>query len=119
MARALRAHCRPGDLVLSPPDIGRYAGAFSACTPYVSHPAAPGFAQRDDEVRRFYEQPDPGSGTALLDRACLAHLVLPAAASLAAHAGPGAPLRAVETIGQGPQAISIYSRVGPRPAACP
>jgi hypothetical protein len=112
-ARALRAHCRPGDLVLSPPDIGRYASAFSACSPYVSHPAAPGFAERDAEVRRFYEEPDPASGQALLDRACVAHLVLPATASLAVHAGPGAPFRAVETVGQAPRAITLYSRMAP------
>jgi hypothetical protein len=116
-ARALRAACRPGERLLSPPDIGLYAGGYSACTPYVSHAAAAGFDEREAEVRRFYEARDPAWGAALLDRACIAHLVLPLASPLEAHAGAGAPFHAVAVAGRAPRAIVVYSRTGPPPCA--
>jgi hypothetical protein len=112
VARALRGHCRPGEILLAPPDIGLYAGGFSACTPYVSHAAAAGHAERAEAVRAFYQGRDPAAGAALLERACAAHLVLPASAALADHAG-GAPFRPVQAVGMPPRAIAIYSRVAP------
>lgn len=115
VARALRAPCRVGDVVVSPPDIGLYAGGFSACTPYVSHAAAAGFDEREAEVRAFYRATDPAAGAALLERACAAHVVLPAGAPIAAFAGPGAPYRAVATAGKPPRAITVHSRVGGPP----
>jgi hypothetical protein len=112
VARALREPCRPGEVVLSPPDIGLYAGGLSSCTPYLSHAAAAGYEARAAEVRRFYESPDPVAGAALLARSCATHVVLPAAASLAAHAGADAPYRASALAGRPPQAIAVYSRAG-------
>ena len=114
-ALALRAPCRPGDVAVAPPDIGLYVGGLTACTPYVSHRAAPGFHDRDARVREFYRSPDPAGGAAFLDGVCAAHVVLPAS-SAAAHAG-AAPFRPVALAGSGPRAIAVQSRTGPPPCA--
>ena len=112
-AHALRTNPRRGDVVLSPPDIGRYAAAFTACTPIVSHAGAPGHADRAAAVRRFYEEPDPAFGASLAARYCVAHLVLPAAAAIERHLDDAASYRAVAVMGEGPRAIAVYSRAVP------
>jgi len=77
VAERLRAICRPGDVVLAPPDVGLYAGGLSPCWPYVSHAAAPAYPERDREARRFYS-PDAGPERgAIVDRACARVVVLP------------------------------------------
>jgi hypothetical protein len=118
-ARALRPHCRPGDLVLAPPDIGLYAAGLTACGAYVSHPAAAGFEERAAEVRDFYSRSDPGARAALLDRHCVSHVVLPAGGGdvPAAWLGPDTPFRRVVSAGRGPGAVDVYARPGG--AACP
>jgi hypothetical protein len=84
VASALRAACRPGDLALAPADIGLYVGGLTPCWPYVSHPAAPDYTQRVEEVTRFYGPAStPARRAALLDRACIAHVVVPPALGVA------------------------------------
>jgi hypothetical protein len=118
VARALRAHCDRGDVVLAPPDIGRYASGFSSCTPWVSHPAAEGFEERSDAAKAFYDRPDRGLGAALVARSCAAHVVLPAAAAADAYLGAEAPrFRRVASAGAGAHAIAVYSRDGAPPCA--
>ena len=115
-AYALRGTCRAGDVVMAPPDIGLYAGGVSACTPWVSHGGGPGFAEKADEARRFYGTPDPATGRALLERACAAHVVLPAGQPLESVTASAAEFRvSALTTGAG-RAIAIHSR--PLPAAC-
>ena len=109
-AHALRERCRPGDVLLSPPDIGRYAAAFTSCTPLVSHAGAPGHAEREAAVRRFYEHPDPALGAAMAGRYCVSHLVLPAAAAIERHLEDAASYRAVAVVEEGPRALVVYSR---------
>jgi hypothetical protein len=111
-ALALRGTCRPGDLVLAPPDIGLYAIGLSACHAYVSHPAGPGYASRVAEVRAFYASDSPAVRRALLDRHRVTHLVLPGDAGLrpVGWLGADTAFRAVARVGVGPDAITVYSR---------
>jgi hypothetical protein len=76
--RALRQVCRPGDLVLAPPEIGRLVGGLTPCWPFVSHPAAPDFVARYLEVARFYG-PDstPAERATLLAMVRPSYVVLP------------------------------------------
>ena len=112
IAAALRPHCQPGDRVLSPPDIGLYAGGLTACGAYVAHPAAAGFEMRDAEVKDFYAAALPAARAALLDRHCLSHVVLPGGAGEVPRAwlGPDTPFRLVASAGRGPMVIDAYAR---------
>jgi hypothetical protein len=108
---ALRDLCRPGDRVLAPPDIGLYALGLSACSPFVSHPAAPDFGARLTEARAFYQGLPPAERAALLDRHGVTHFVLPGDAGPrpAAWLGPQTPFRAAARVGP-PPGITIYAR---------
>jgi hypothetical protein len=77
VVRELRSACRPGDLVLAPPEVGLLLGGLTPCWPYVSHPAAPDHAPRAEAVRAFYGAA-PAQRAALLDASCIAHVVGPA-----------------------------------------
>jgi hypothetical protein len=112
IARALRPHCRTGDLLLSPPDIGLYVSGLTACGAYVAHPATAGFAEREAEVKEFYTRDDPAARAALLDRHCLSHVVLPGGGGdvPSAWLGPDTPFRRVAEAGRGPAAIDAYAR---------
>jgi hypothetical protein len=121
IARALRPQCRPGDRLLSPPDIGLYASGLTACGAYVAHPATAGFEERAAEVRDFYSREDPGARAALLDRHCLSHVVLPGETGdvPAAWLGPETPFRRVAVAGGGTGTVEAHARAGgpvcPRP----
>jgi hypothetical protein len=78
VAAALRETCRPGEIVMAPPDVGLYAGGLSACWPYVSHAAAPGYEARAAAVRRFYDEASPEERAKLLEQSGAALVVLPA-----------------------------------------
>jgi hypothetical protein len=117
---ALRELCRPGDRVLAPPDIGLYALGLSACSPFVSHPAAPDFGARLAEARAFYEAMPPAERAGLLDRRGVTHLVLPGDAGPrpVAWLGPQTSFRAAARVGAPPGRITIYARpaaAGPAP----
>jgi hypothetical protein len=75
MARALRRACEPGDRVLAPPEVGLYALGLSACKPYCVPLAQ--FEGCLATVDSFYVAATPAERSALLDRACITHLVLP------------------------------------------
>lgn len=78
IARALRADCRHGDLVVAPDDIGLYALGLTACRAYASHVVEPGHDDRVADLRAFYAGPDPRTRAAFLERACATHVVFPA-----------------------------------------
>jgi hypothetical protein len=114
IARALRATCRPGDVVLAPPDIGLLVGGLTPCWPYVSHGAAPEYEARAEVVRRFYGQASPEERRRLLDEACAEFVVLPP--------GPpdgwlgGAPFRERLAV-RGPRGgLAVFGRAGAAPA---
>jgi hypothetical protein len=108
----LRRSCGPHDLALAPPDIGLYTAGLTACRSYVAHAAARGFAQREQEARAFYGSADPAWRRALLDRAAVTRVVLPAdpSGSAAGWLGEGAPFTLVGRVGEGPAAIAVYAR---------
>jgi hypothetical protein len=113
VAEALRGSCRPGDLLLSPPDIGRYAAGLTACRAYVSHPIGPDYPRRTEEVRAFFEAQDPSLRAALLDRECITHLTLPGDAGPVPRAwlGDSTNFRSVARVGR-PTGITVYAREG-------
>jgi hypothetical protein len=115
IAAALDSVCQTGELVLSPPDIGLYVGGLSACWPWVSHPAAPDHAAREETARRFYASP-PSDRARLLDELCATYVVVPRF-----WPGGGLPRTApysfrlgVEGAGGG---LAVYSREGHSPCA--
>jgi hypothetical protein len=112
VARVLSRSCRPGDLLLAPPDIGLYAGGLSACKAYVSHMVAPGHLERADTARAFYENRPPSERAALLDRLCVTHVVLPGEAGPGGveWLGEGSAFHEIGTVGQGPRRIDIFAR---------
>jgi len=77
VASTLRPLCRPGQVVLAPSDIGSYVGGFTACWPFVSHGAAPGYLKREAALRRFGVSSD-AERAAFLERRCIAYFVAPA-----------------------------------------
>jgi len=111
-ARAFRSVCRPGDLALSPPDIGQYVNAYSPCKAYVSHWIAPGYEARERETLDFYDTDLPARRGALLDRHCIRHVLLPASAGPDAEPWLGRPVhyRQAARTGDEPWALGIYTR---------
>lgn len=110
-ALELRPVCRAGDEVLSPPDIGLYVGGLTRCWPFVSHAAAPDHRERAEAVRRFYGDP-PAERAAFLERACIAHVVLPASSE--AWLPAEAPYRPGPAAGGG---VVVWSRSAAAPCA--
>jgi hypothetical protein len=106
--------CRTGDTVLSPPDIGLYAGAFTACWPYVSHPAAPEFVARMELLRAFYESAEPAARAAALQRICPRHVVLPPAAAGVPEVFLGTASGYAPLSGP-PRTLPLFTRPGPCP----
>jgi hypothetical protein len=78
----------------------------------VSHAAAPEFPARVEAARRFYRA-TPAERAALLDRACIAHVVVPAPVG-DDWLPPAAPFRPGPTAGG---EIGVWSREGAPP--CP
>jgi hypothetical protein len=113
-ALALRATCRPGQLALTPPDIGLYVGGLTACHAYVSHSAAPGFPRREAAARSFYGDASAAERALLLDQLCVAHVALPGDAGErpASWLGEATPFRRVAQVGRDASRIGLYSREG-------
>jgi hypothetical protein len=114
-ALVLREACRPGDVALAPADIGLFAGGLSSCWPYVSHAAAPDHDARAASVARFYGEAGPEERAELLDRACVAHVVLPEGAP-PGWLGPATPFRPRATTPGPGERLVVHSRGTP---ACP
>ena len=126
LARVLRSRCRPGDLALTPPDIGLYVAGLTACKAYASHAAAPNHEARAETVRAFYEDGTPAGRAALLDRLCVTHVALPGDFGDAPEAwlGAGTPFRRIVVVGSEPGRWGLYGRGDPsgclpRPGAAP
>lgn len=117
-AIALRTACHPGDVAFAPPDIGVYVLAHTPCRPFVSHGGALGFEERDAMARRFYTDDAPEARSAVLDRSCIAHVVLPGDPGdvPAGWLGAATTFRRTAVV-TGTSVISVYSRA--RPEGCP
>lgn len=113
-ALALRPYCRAGDLALAPPDIGLYVGGLTACRAFVSHPAAPAFAERAALVQRFYADATPRERADLLDRHGVTHVALPGDPGPVPRAvlGEATPFRRVAAAGGDGARIALYAREG-------
>jgi hypothetical protein len=110
-AYGLRGPCRPGDVVLAPPDIGAFAMGLTACNAFVSHPLAPDAAAREADLTTFYGPAPPEWRAELLERHCVTHVVLPGDAGdvPAAWLGEATAFRRVAPAGQ-PPAVTFYER---------
>lgn len=115
VARALDTTCRPGELVLAPPDIGLYVGGLTPCWPYVSHTAAAEHASRDERTRRFYADP-PGARLRFLDEACVDHVVVPRGWT-GGGLPPASGWTARSTVDGPGGGLAVYSR--PTSSPCP
>lgn len=111
-ARLLRPACAPGDLALTPPDIGLYTAGLTACRVFVGHAAARGYAERERQTRAFYGAADPAWRAELLDRAGITRLMLPGDPGEVPSAwlGGHTPFRRLGRVGEGVSAISVYGR---------
>lgn len=118
-ALALRATCRLGDLALSPPDIGLYISGLTRCRAYVSHAIAPEYFTRDANARAFYEGMAAPARSSLLDRECIAHVVLPGdpGPTPGAWLGDTTLYRRTALVGAAPSQVSIYLRQGREPCS--
>jgi hypothetical protein len=108
VAAALRPACHPGRVVLAPPDIGLYAAGLTACTPFVSHPIAPDYLQRDAAARTFYADSPPSWRAALLERHAIAFLIMPGDQGLVPREwlGEATPFKRFASFGS----LSLYAR---------
>lgn len=108
-ALALRDHCKRGDVLFSPPDIGLFAIGLSACKAYVSDRYH--LEDRDREVESFYSATDPASRAALLDRRCITHVILPDEGGVPSRwLGGSTPFRQVARAGRPPAVLGVYER---------
>jgi hypothetical protein len=110
IVEALKPQCRTGDVLMAPPTIGLFAYGLTACRAYASHPIAPDYERRREEIQRF-SVASPSERLAFLDLAHIRHLVLPGDAGPTAEAwlGPGSPYRRAAVIGS-PGRLSLYVR---------
>jgi hypothetical protein len=111
-AESLRGRCGPRDLFLAPAEIGQLAQAVAPCRAFVSHPFAPGHAERAREMEAFYLGRSPEQRAAFLDAQGITHLLLPGDAGEApvGWLGPDTPFRRLALVGQGPSALAVYGR---------
>jgi hypothetical protein len=117
-ARAFKVVCRPFDVSFAPESIGRWASAYSSCSPFASYATAPDYPSRLEMIGEFY---GPGSAerrTGILDRFCVQHVLLPGAE--APHPtrwlGNGTPFKLAVTVSGEADPLSIYTRQAPCPA---
>jgi hypothetical protein len=114
IVRALRASCRPGDVVFAPPSIGVFAYGLTPCRAYVSHRIDPRYEEKLAELQGFAALPPEGRA-ALLDARRITHLVLPgdAGPEPVAWLGPGGRFRRSVVAAGSARAWSLYDRAAP------
>ncbi|MGE0454797.1 MAG: hypothetical protein AB7O37_10175 [Vicinamibacteria bacterium] len=89
-ARELRAHCRPGERLVAPREVGLLAEVFTSCSLYLPYSRVPQYAEKQLELDGFYGSWLPAQRAELLQRSCADHVVLPSG-ELADWLGPDAP----------------------------
>jgi hypothetical protein len=113
---ALRPLCRPGQVVMAPPEIGMYANAYSSCRAFITHVIAPDSATRQEEMKVFYLEAGADERRALLDRRCVSHLVMPEVGEeelTRALLTPQTGFRKTASVGTVPSGFAVYSRETP------
>jgi hypothetical protein len=113
-AIALRAACRPGDVVLAPLDISLLALAYSPCRPFVSEEYRP--PEREQALDAFYGTAPSEWRSAFLDESRISAVVLPSGRGdpPAAWLAPGTPFRRVASVGEGARSLEVYARIAER-----
>ena len=113
IVEALESECHPGDILMAPPSLGVFAYGLTACRAYASHPIAPDYERRRDDIQRF-SGASPRERLAFLDEARVRHLILPGDAGPipVAWLGPAAPFQRVAVAGS-PGRWSLYERRPP------
>ncbi len=111
-ALALRTSCRPGDIVLSPADIGLYSLGLTACRAFLSHAWAPRLGERVAAAAAFYGESTRAERRAVLDAHGVTHLVLPGDPGPSLHAwlGEDSGFLQIARVGPPPTTISVYAR---------
>jgi hypothetical protein len=114
-ALALRPSCRPGEVALTPADVGLFVMSLTSCKPFVSHQIEPGHDARDAAMKRFYGSLAPAERRAMLDRLGIDYVALPGdiGATPVSWLGEGSQFARLAVVGGGPRAISIYGRTFP------
>lgn len=117
-ALALRPSCRPGEVALTPEDIGLFVMSLTSCKPFVSHQIEPDHDARDAAMRRFYGPLAPAERSATLDRLGIDYVALPGdiGAAPVAWLGEGSQFARLAVVGGGARAISVYGRTSPGPS---
>ena len=77
LVESLRESCRPGDVLMAPPDIGLYSMGLTACRAYTAHRVEPDHATREQTMTRFYTRDDAAGRAQRLADLRITHLVLP------------------------------------------
>jgi len=113
---ALKPDCRVGDIVMAPPNLGLFVHGLTACRAYVSHPIAPDYEARLQEVRRFATA-SASERLAILEKAHIRHLILPGdpGPSPLAWLGPESPFRRVASAGEGQRRLTLYRAEAQKP----
>ena len=104
----LRGDCREGDRLIAPPDIGLWAGGYTACRAFTSHAIEPAHAERAEAIRMFYEQGDPAGRAAFLERVCATHVVLPTSRPAEQWIDPRLQLEPVAVAGPPGRMLAAY-----------
>jgi hypothetical protein len=107
---ALRRHCREGDVLFAPPDLGLFAYGLTACRSVASHAIAPDHAARLEALHRFGPAP-PAERAVMLDELRARFLVLVGDAGEAPVKvlGEDTPFRRVGVFGPR-QKLALYER---------
>ena len=108
LAWELRRDCRAGDRLVAPADIGLWAGGYTACRAFTSHAIEPAHAERLEAVRLFYQEGDPASRAAFLERVCATHVVLPGSTRAAHWVDPRVGLEPVAVAGSATRQLAAY-----------
>lgn len=74
--RALRPHCRAGDVLFAPPSVGIFVYGLTACRAFLAHHVDPGYEERYAELQGFAAL-TPERRAALLDAHRITHIALP------------------------------------------
>jgi hypothetical protein len=94
---------------MAPPNLGLFVHGLTACRAYVSHPIAPDYEARLEEVRRFATA-SVSERLTILEKAHIRHLILPGdpGPSPLAWLGPDSPFRRLASAGDGERRLTLY-----------
>jgi hypothetical protein len=96
-----------------------HVNAYSSCRAFVTHGIAPDTALRLGEMEAFYSPTPPALRRELVDRRCVAHVVLASQSDLPSLLGTDTGFVKSAEVGLGDGALAVFSRTPPAPCAPP